>query len=96
MFSRGAVRKGTDETQLAMTWKPWRLWMMTDTQRFITLIYLNRKYVNEHRTHTHKHMFLLKTVFEGQPNRTYFSLQIYLFIESEIKSQTLIGHRIFK
>lgn len=53
--------------------------------KFITLIYLNRKYVNEHRTHTHEHMFLLKTVFEGQPNRTYFSLQIYLFIESEIR-----------
>lgn len=35
--------------------------------------------------HTHMNTFLLKTVFEGQPNRTYFSLQIYLFIESEIR-----------
>ena len=63
--------------------------------KFITLIYLNRKYVNEHRTHTHthKHIFLLKTVSEGQPNRPHFSLQIYLFIESEIKVR---GHRIFK
>lgn len=32
----------------------------------------------------HTHTFSLKTVFEEQANRTHFSLQIYLFIESEI------------
>ena len=41
MFSRGVVRKGIVETQLAMSWKPWRLWMMMDTQRFITLMYFS-------------------------------------------------------
>ena len=38
MFSRGVVRKGIDETQLAMSWKPWRLRMMMATQRFIVLM----------------------------------------------------------